>query len=58
MTALTGTRNAGRRTAVRSTRPTTYNSVRESLQGFRGALRAATATRGSDYADALFLGRN
>jgi hypothetical protein len=36
----------------------TLTSLRESLQGFRGALRSATETRGSDYADALFLGRN
>lgn len=32
--------------------------LRESLQGLRSAVRAATETRGSDYADALLLGRN
>ena len=58
MTAFAGPRIAARRTPVRSTRSTTFASARESLEGFRGALRAATETRGSDYADALFLGRN
>ena len=53
MTAFAGPRVTTRR-AASVARP----SVRESLQGFRGALRAATASRGSDYADALFLGRN
>ena len=57
MTAFAGPRIATRM-AARSTRPTPFASVRESLAGFRGALRAATETRGSDYADALFLGRN
>ena len=55
MTAFAGPRVTTRR-AVSVARPRA--SARESLQGFRGALRAATATRGSDYADALFLGRN
>jgi hypothetical protein len=58
MTAFAGPRAATRRSAVRVARPAARASVRESLQGFRGALRSATATRGSDYADALFLGRN
>jgi hypothetical protein len=58
MTALAGHRVATRRTAVRAPRTTTFASVRDSLDGFRGALRAATADRGGDYADALFLGRN
>ena len=58
MTAFAGPRIATRRTAVRSSRTTTFTSVRDSLNGFRGALRAATADRGGDYADALFLGRN
>jgi hypothetical protein len=57
MTAFAGPRIAGRRTAVHTSRTTTFASVRESLDGFRGALRAATDTRG-DYADALLLGRN
>ncbi len=58
MTAFAAPRIATHRSAARSTRPTTFASVRESLEGFRGALRAATETRGSDYADALLLGRN
>ena len=58
MTAFAGPRVATRRSAVRAPRTTTFASVRESLDGFRGALRAATADRGGDYADALFLGRN
>jgi hypothetical protein len=57
MTAFAGPRVTTRR-AASVARPATRASVRESLQGFRGALRAATTTRGSDYADALFLGRN
>jgi len=55
MTAFTAPRLSTRRSVAR---PAVRASVRESLQGFRGALRAATATRGSDYTDALFLGRN
>lgn len=58
MTAFAGPRVATRRTAVRAPRATSFASVRESLDGFRGALRAATSERGGDYADALFLGRN
>jgi hypothetical protein len=58
MTAFAGPRLATRRTAVRAPRTTSFTSVRESLDGFRGALRAATADRGGDYADALLLGRN
>jgi hypothetical protein len=57
MTAFAAPRVATRR-AASVARPATRASVRESLQGFRGALRSATETRGSDYADALFLGRN
>ena len=58
MTAFAGPRIATRHASVRAPRTTTFASVRESLAGFRGALRAATADRGGDYADALFLGRN
>jgi hypothetical protein len=58
MTAFAGPRITTLRTAVRAHRSTAFASVRESLDGFRGALRAATADRGGDYADALFLGRN
>ena len=58
MTAYAGPRLATRRTAVRAARTTTFTSVRESIDGFCGALRAATADRGGDYADALLLGRN
>jgi hypothetical protein len=57
MTAFAGPRIATRRTPVRAPRSTTFASVREHLDGFRGALRAATADRGGDYADALLLGR-
>jgi hypothetical protein len=46
---------AGPRPAVRVARPR-FSTVRESLQGFRGAVRSATAPRG-DYADALLIGR-
>jgi len=58
MTAFTTPRTAPRHSGVRTSRATTFASFRESLDGFRGALRAATANRGGDYADALFLGRN
>src|SRR3954452_4275876 len=58
MTAFTAPRTAQRRSAGRAPRATTFASVRESLDGFRGALRAATSHRGGDYTDALFLGRN
>ena len=58
MTAFAGPRVATRHSAVRAPRATTFASVRESLEGFRGALRAATDTRNGDYADALLLGRN
>lgn len=58
MTAFAGPRTVQRHSAVRASRATTFASVRESLDGFRGALRAATAHRGGDYTDALFLGRN
>lgn len=58
MTAFAGPRVSTRHTAVRAPRATTFATLRESLDGFRGALRSATDTRGGDYADALFLGRN
>ncbi len=58
MTAFAGPRLAPRSAPTRFARPTALGSFRESLSGFRGAVRAATETRGSDYADALFLGRN
>jgi len=58
MTAFAGTRVASRPTSARVARPTTLTAVRESLQGFRGALRSATDSRGADYADALFIGRS
>ena len=58
MTAFAGPRLTIRSTAVRAHRATTFASLRESLDGFRGALRSATDTRGGDYADALLLGRN
>jgi hypothetical protein len=57
MTAFAGPRISTRSTAVRASRVTTFAALRESLDGFRGALRSATDTRG-DYADALLLGRN
>src|SRR5688572_6826686 len=51
MTALAGPRQ-------RVARPTALSHFRESFSGFRGAVRAVTENRGSDYADALLLGRN
>src|SRR5688500_8490134 len=55
MTALAAPRLA---TRPRVARPTALSHFRESFSGFRGAVRAVTETRGSDYADALLLGRN
>jgi hypothetical protein len=37
---------------------TALSRLRESFQGLRNAVRTATESRGSDYADALLLGRN
>jgi hypothetical protein len=51
MTAFTGPRLA--------TRPrVALAHFRESFSGLRGAVRTATGNHGSDYADALLLGRN
>ena len=58
MTAFAGPRIATRHTTTRVARPTSFSNLRDSLQGLRGAVRSATESRGSDYADALFLGRN
>jgi hypothetical protein len=58
MTAFAGPRLAARPARTRVARPSTLAHVRESFSGLRGAVRAVTATRGSDYADALLLGRN
>ncbi len=55
MTAFAGPRLA---TRPRVARPTALSHFRESFSGFRGAVRAVTENRGSDYADALLLGRN
>jgi hypothetical protein len=58
MTAFAGPRLATRPARTRVARPSALASFRESFSGLRGAVRAVTETRGSDYADALFLGRN
>jgi hypothetical protein len=55
MTAFAGPRLA---TRPHVARPTALAQFRESFSGLRDAVRAATVNRGSDYADALFLGRN
>lgn len=55
MTAFAGPRLAAR---TRVARPTALAHFRESFSGFRGAVRSVTENRGSDYADALLLGRN
>jgi hypothetical protein len=58
MTAFAGPRIATRATTARRSERTTFRSVRGSLAGIRGAFRASAGTRGTDYADALLLGRN
>ena len=58
MTAFAGPRLATRPARTRVARPSALSHVRESFSGLRGAVRAVTETRGSDYADALLLGRN
>ena len=58
MTAFAGPRIAARPTSTRVARPTALSHFRESFSGLRGAVRAVTADRGSDYTDALLLGRN
>ena len=58
MTAFAGPRLATRPTSAHVARPSTLTSFRDSFSGLRGAVRAVTESRGSDYVDALFLGRN
>ena len=55
MTAFAGPRLA---TRPRVARRTALAHFRESFSGLRGAVRTVTENRGSDYVDALLLGRN
>ena len=58
MTTIAAPRLAARPARTRVARPSALASFRESFSGLRSAVRAVTQTRGTDYADALFLGRN